>query len=31
VSSSPQQFHDVIEQTASEAAPIIAEFGLQLD
>jgi tripartite-type tricarboxylate transporter receptor subunit TctC len=31
VSSSPQQFQDVIEQTANEAAPIIAEFGLQLD
>jgi tripartite-type tricarboxylate transporter receptor subunit TctC len=31
VSSSPQQFHDVIEETANEAAPIIAEFGLQLD
>ena len=29
--SSPQQFHDVIEETASEAAPIIREFGLQLD
>jgi tripartite-type tricarboxylate transporter receptor subunit TctC len=31
VSSTPQEFHDVIEQTANDAAPIIREFGLQLD
>jgi tripartite-type tricarboxylate transporter receptor subunit TctC len=31
VSSTPQEFHEVIEQTANDAAPIIREFGLQLD
>jgi len=31
VSSTPQAFHELIEQTASDAAPIIREFGLQLD
>jgi tripartite-type tricarboxylate transporter receptor subunit TctC len=31
VSSTPREFHEVIEQTANDAAPIIREFGLQLD
>jgi tripartite-type tricarboxylate transporter receptor subunit TctC len=31
VSSTPQVFHELIEQTANDAAPIIREFGLQLD
>jgi tripartite-type tricarboxylate transporter receptor subunit TctC len=31
VSSTPQEFHDVIEETANDAAPIIREFGVQLD
>jgi hypothetical protein len=31
ISSTPREFHEVIEQTANDAAPIIREFGLQLD
>jgi tripartite-type tricarboxylate transporter receptor subunit TctC len=31
VSSTPQAFQALIEQTASDAAPIIREFGLQVD
>jgi tripartite-type tricarboxylate transporter receptor subunit TctC len=31
VSSTPQAFHELIEQTANDAAPIIREFGVQLD
>jgi tripartite-type tricarboxylate transporter receptor subunit TctC len=31
VSSTPQEFHDLIEETARDAAPIIREFGVQLD
>jgi tripartite-type tricarboxylate transporter receptor subunit TctC len=31
VSSTPQAFNELIEQTANDAAPIIREFGLQLD
>jgi tripartite-type tricarboxylate transporter receptor subunit TctC len=31
VSSTPQEFHDVIEETANDAAPIIREFNVQLD
>jgi tripartite-type tricarboxylate transporter receptor subunit TctC len=31
VSPTPQEFQALIEQTASDAAPIIREFGIQLD
>ncbi len=31
VSSTPQEFHELIEETANDAAPIIREFGVQLD
>lgn len=31
VSSTPQQFHQLIEDTATDAAPIIRELGIQLD
>jgi len=31
VSSTPQAFHQLIEETANDAAPIIREFGVQLD
>jgi tripartite-type tricarboxylate transporter receptor subunit TctC len=31
VSSTPQEFQELIAQTASDAAPIIQEFGLQVD
>jgi tripartite-type tricarboxylate transporter receptor subunit TctC len=31
VSSTPQEFRDVIAETANDAAPIIREFGVQLD
>jgi hypothetical protein len=31
VSSTPQAFHEPIEPTANDAAPIIPEFGMQLD
>jgi tripartite-type tricarboxylate transporter receptor subunit TctC len=31
VSSTPQAFQEVIEQTANDAAPIFREFGVQLD
>jgi tripartite-type tricarboxylate transporter receptor subunit TctC len=31
VSSTPQEFHALIEETAGDAAPIIREFGVQLD
>jgi tripartite-type tricarboxylate transporter receptor subunit TctC len=31
VSSTPQQFQELITQTASDAAPVIQEFGLQVD
>jgi hypothetical protein len=31
VSSTPQEFQALIEQTANDAAPVIRQFGLQLD
>jgi tripartite-type tricarboxylate transporter receptor subunit TctC len=31
ISSTPQAFQEVIEQTANDAAPIFREFGVQLD
>jgi tripartite-type tricarboxylate transporter receptor subunit TctC len=31
VSSTPQALQEVIEQTANDAAPIVREFGIQLD
>jgi len=31
VSSTPEAFRELIEQTANDAAPIIREFGVQLD
>jgi len=31
VSSTPQEFQEVIEQTANDAAPIFHEYGIQLD
>ena len=31
VSSTPQEFQALIEQTATDAAPVIRQFGLQLD
>jgi tripartite-type tricarboxylate transporter receptor subunit TctC len=31
VSSTPQEFHELIEDTANDAAPIIREFNVQLD
>jgi tripartite-type tricarboxylate transporter receptor subunit TctC len=31
VSSTPQEFHRVIEDTAAAAAPIISELGIRMD
>jgi tripartite-type tricarboxylate transporter receptor subunit TctC len=31
VSSTPQEFQEVIEETAADAAPIFREYGIALD